>query len=151
MADIVSKEKRGQMMAGIRGKNTKPEKIIRSGLHRLGLRFRKHRKDLPGKPDLVFPKYNAVLFVHGCFFHGHGCHIFKWPKSNTGFWHKKISGNIERDKTTLDRLQQDGWRTGVVWECALKGKGKRVLADVLEDCHKWILSEEKTFEIFGTI
>lgn len=149
MADIVSKEKRSQMMAGIKGKNTKPELTIRSGLHRIGFRFLLHKKDLPGKPDLVFPKYNAVLFVHGCFFHGHGCHIFKWPKSNTDFWHEKITGNTERDKVAIDRLHNAGWRTGVVWECALKGCMKLQEENVINEIANWLRGTQQTLEIIG--
>jgi DNA mismatch endonuclease, patch repair protein len=97
MADIVPKAKRSEMMAGIRGKNTRPEMLVRRALHAHGYRFRLHRKDLPGKPDIVLPKYRAVIFVHGCFWHGHDCHLFKWPKTREDFWIQKIKNNQERD------------------------------------------------------
>src|SRR5690606_16975078 len=100
-ADIVSPKTRSRMMSGIRGKNTRPELILRSALHRKGFRFRLHRKDLPGRPDMIFPQYRAVLFVHGCFWHGHNCHLFKWPSTREEFWREKIAGNIKRDKRQI--------------------------------------------------
>lgn len=149
MADIVSSEKRSLMMAGIKGKNTKPELVIRSGLHALGFRYRIHVKTLPGKPDLVFPKYKAALFIHGCFWHGHGCHLFKWPSSRIDFWTTKINRNKEIDQISVEKLQTAGWRVGTVWECSLKGKTRLPLADVIEKCGQWILSEQDTLEIKG--
>lgn len=149
MADIVSPEKRSLMMAGIKGKNTKPELAMRSGLHALGFRYRIHVKNLPGKPDLVFPKYKAVLFVHGCFWHGHDCHLFKWPSSRVDFWTAKINRNKEIDQISIERLQNAGWRVGTVWECALKGKTRRALVDVIEECGQWLLSNSNTLEIKG--
>lgn len=123
VADIVSPEKRSRMMAGIRGKNTKPEIQVRKLLHAAGFRFRLHRKDLPGKPDIVLPKYKVAIFVHGCFWHGHeNCHLFRLPKSRTEFWEQKIAGNIARDKLKRDHLLNLGWRVLIVRECALKGK-----------------------------
>ena len=139
-ADIVTQAVRSRMMAGIKDKNTKPELVVRSELHRMGFRFRLHRKDLPGKPDLVFPKYNAVLFVHGCFWHGHDCHLFKWPKTRTEFWHQKIVGNRTRDQRQLMELQSKGWRTGIIWECAIKGKYKLPIDSVSDRCSAWLLS-----------
>lgn len=152
MADIVTPEKRSQMMAGIKGKNTNPEMLVRRGLHRLGLRYRLHKKNLPGKPDLVFAQYKAVIFVHGCFFHGHECHIFKWPKGkNADFWKKKITGNRDRDVCVFHKLAEQGWRIGIVRECSLKGKYKANLEDVIQACRKWLLSNEKVFEYQNTI
>ena len=149
MADIVSPEKRSLMMAGIKGKNTKPELAMRSGLHALGFRYRIHVKNLPGKPDLVFPKYKAVLFVHGCFWHGHDCHLFKWPSSRVDFWTAKINRNKETDQISTERLRNAGWRVGTIWECALKGKTRRPLTEVIQGCGQWLLSEQNTLEIRG--
>lgn len=150
MADIVSPEERSRMMAGIRGKDTKPEMILRKGLHSLGFRYRLHDKKLPGKPDMVFPKYNAVIFAHGCFWHGHSCHLFKWPASNTEFWRTKITRNMKLDKEHLVQLQEMGWRTGVIWECSLKGKYRINTEEVVELCAQWLQTTDMTsLEIGG--
>lgn len=108
------------MMAGIKGVNTKPETFIRSGLHRLGLRFRIHVKNLPGKPDVVFPRYRVVVLVHGCFWHGHECHIFKWPSTRREFWMKKITDTRKRDLDNITALHEAGWRVAIIWECETK-------------------------------
>ena len=110
MADVVSAEVRSRMMAGIRGKNTKPEMIIRRGLHARGFRYLLHDKRLPGKPDLVLPKHRAVIFVNGCFWHGHDCPLFKWPKTRKGFWRTKIARNRENDESAVIALRRSGWR-----------------------------------------
>jgi len=140
LADIVSPEKRSRMMSGIRGKDTKPELLIRKALHARGLRFRLHAKDLPGKPDLVLPKYRAVIFVNGCFFHGHDCHLFKLPATRPDFWREKIEGNRQRDKATRVALDEAGWRHLTVWECALKGKTKKGINDVIDAVSEWIIT-----------
>jgi DNA mismatch endonuclease, patch repair protein len=137
------------MMSGIRGKDTKPEMMLRSGLHGRGFRFRIHGSALPGKPDLVFPKHRAVLFAHGCFWHGHECHLFKWPKSREEFWRTKIGQNRERDQAALIKLRQNGWRIGEVWECALKGRTRLSVADVLDRCETWLRSEDPVLEVTG--
>ena len=112
-------------MSGIRGKNTRPEIQIRKLLHAAGYRFRLHRRDLPGNPDIVLPRYHIAIFVHGCFWHGHeNCQLFRLPKSRTEFWEKKISGNVERDKRNIEDLLEQGWRVLLVRECALKGTRK---------------------------
>lgn len=139
MADVVSPEKRSQMMAGIRGQDTKPEITIRRLLFSKGYRFRLRRKDLPGRPDIVLPKYNAVIFVHGCFWHGHEqCNLFRMPKSKQEFWNKKISGNIIRDEIAIVKLQEDGWRVCTVWECALKGRNRLGEDKVINSLASWI-------------
>lgn len=120
--DIVDPATRSRMMSRIRGKNTKPELIIRKLLHAAGLRFRLHRKDLPGKPDIVLPRYGFAIFVNGCFWHGHQCSLFRMPSTNSEFWQNKIGGNMERDKQRIRQLVEAGWRVGVVWECSLRGK-----------------------------
>ena len=118
-------------MSGIRGRNTKPELLIRSGLHRMGFRFRLHDRRLPGRPDLVFPGRRAVIEVKGCFWHGHDCHLFRWPASREEFWREKISANVARDTRNRDTLLSSGWRLAEVWECQLKGSQRRHVEEVL--------------------
>lgn len=137
------------MMSGIKGVDTKPELIIRRGLHARGFRFRLHDKTLPGKPDLVLKKYNAVIFVNGCFWHKHDCHLFKWPKTRPTFWRKKIEGNAARDEKNVQALLDTGWRVMVVWECALKGKTRRVEDDVIESIEAWLESGDVSEEMAG--
>lgn len=132
-------------MSRIRGKDTKPEMLMRRGLHGRGLRYRLHGKSIPGKPDIVFPKYRTVVFVHGCFWHGHGCSLFKWPKTRAAFWKNKINRNMERDREALSALKADGWRVLVVWECALKGRQRRDLAEVLDGAEAFIRGGGKPF------
>ena len=120
MIDTVDKATRSRMMAGIRSKGTRPELIVRRSLHAQGFRFRLHVKELPGKPDLVFPKYNAVIFVNGCFWHGHECEIFKWPSANKKFWRDKIERNAANDAVARRALRRLGWRVMVLWECSLR-------------------------------
>lgn len=139
------------MMAGIRGKNTKPELIIRRGLHSLGYRFRLHDKRLPGKPDLVFPMYHAVIQVQGCFWHGHDCHLFKWPSTRQDFWKAKITGNRERDARNLAALGEFGWRTLNIWECALKGSTRLPVDEVLTDASRWLKSVANAGNITGKL
>ena len=131
--DVLTPEQRRLVMSRIRSKDTKPEMLIRRGLHARGLRYRLHGAAIPGKPDMVFPKHRAVVFVHGCFWHGHGCSLFRWPLTRAEFWKTKISRNMERDRTVRSALTAAGWRTIVVWECALRGKNRRALEDVLSD------------------
>lgn len=126
------------MMSGIRGRNTKPEVALRSGLHRLGLRFTLKSK-LLGKPDIVLPKHRTVVFFHGCFWHGHeGCELFKLPASRTDFWRTKIEGNRARDTRVMAALAAEGWRIAVVRECAIRGSGKRPLENVCAELAAWI-------------
>lgn len=118
MADIVDSATRSRMMSGIRGKNTAPELTTRKFLHSQGFRFRLHVKDLPGKPDIVLPKYRTVIFVHGCFWHQHpGCKNAVMPKSNTKFWAEKLGGNVKRDARNISELVKLGWQCLIVWEC----------------------------------
>lgn len=138
------------MMAGIRGKNTKPELLVRKALHARGFRYRIHCKDLPGNPDMCFPKYRAVIFVHGCFWHGHDCHLFRWPKTRPEFWSAKIARNREMDGSAEQRLMSEGWRMANVWECALKGKTRLPLEDVVASLERWLQSDESSLEIEGT-
>lgn len=143
--DILTPEQRRLVMSRIRGKDTRPEMLVRRGLHGRGLRYRLHRKGIPGKPDMVFPRHRAVVFVHGCFWHGHGCSLFKWPKTRAAFWKSKIDRNMERDREALAALDADGWRVLVVWECALKGKKRREFPDVLSDAEAFIREKRKSF------
>lgn len=151
MADIVTPNVRSIMMSGIKSKNTKPELILRQGLHRLGFRYRLHDKNLPGKPDMVFPRYHAVIFAHGCFWHGHSCHLFKWPSTREEFWKNKINRNKELDGLTMLRLTEMGWRIGIVWECALKGKASLEDKEVIKVCAQWLQSDLPFLEIKGEI
>jgi DNA mismatch endonuclease (patch repair protein) len=118
--DTVSPEQRSRNMSKVRGKNTALEMKVRSLLHWLGYRYRLHRKDLPGTPDLVFPGRRSVIFIHGCFWHGHSCARAALPTSNRQFWETKIGKNRERDAQTLNRLQEAGWRVLTVWQCETK-------------------------------
>jgi len=122
MVDVVDKATRSRMMAGIRGRNTKPELIVRRFLHATGLRFRL-RVEIPGKPDLVFPKYRAAVFVHGCFWHRHAnCRHASVPSTNRKFWNDKFNANVQRDKQVKKLLRRIGWRPIVIWECQLTEK-----------------------------
>lgn len=124
MVDRLTKEKRSWNMSRIRGKNTKPELIVRSMLHRMGYRFRLHREDLPGKPDIVLPKYKTVIFVHGCFWHRHKkCKYAYNPKSRKTFWQKKFNENVKRDRKRQNELKRLGWRVIVIWECQVTKPG----------------------------
>lgn len=121
MADKFTPEQRSRVMARVKGYNTGPEMLVRRMLHRLGYRFRLHRKDLPGSPDIVLPRHKKVIFVHGCFWHGHkGCHRAARPSTNTEFWNRKIDGNISRDRKSKRLLQAMGWRVLIVWQCKTK-------------------------------
>ncbi|MDT4822597.1 Very short patch repair protein [compost metagenome] len=125
MTDFLSPIERSDRMSRIRGKDTKPELALRKVLHRLGLRYRLHGAELPGKPDLVFPRYRTVVFVHGCFWHRHtGCNIATTPKSNTQFWLAKFEKNVARDARVVAQLEALGWRVIVVWECELSSTAR---------------------------
>lgn len=120
MADVHTPEQRSYNMSRIHSKNTKPEELVRKFLFSKGFRYRKNDAMLPGKPDIVLPKYKAVIFVNGCFWHGHeGCRYFVWPKNNAEFWKEKITGNIQRDKHNHQLLANQGWRVIEIWECQL--------------------------------
>lgn len=147
MSYIVSPEKRSRMMEGIRGKNTKPELLIRKVLHARGFRYRLHGRKLRGKPDMSFPKYSAIIFVHGCFWHRHDCRLFKWPESNQTFWRDKITANATRDKKHYQDLTDCGWRILTVWECALKGKKNQEIRKVINSISHWLLSKNNNCEI----
>lgn len=120
------------MMSGIRGKDTKPEILIRKALFARGYRYRLHDRKLPGKPDLVLKKHHTVVFVHGCFWHGHDCHLFKWPKTRPKFWKQKINRNRDKDQEVILALRNTGWHIITVWECAIKGRGRLQLDKVID-------------------
>lgn len=144
--DIVDKKTRSRMMAGIRGKHTKPEVVLRRALHARGLRYRLHAKGIPGRPDLTFPKYNAVVLVHGCFWHRHqGCRYATTPATRTDFWQAKFAANMERDRVVRADLAAAGWRAATVWECALR-KPELVLATA-EMVSDWLESGGASFEL----
>lgn len=129
MADLVDSETRSRIMSSVGQRNTLPEMRLRRVLHRLGLRYRLHVRDLPGTPDLVFPRFNAVVFVHGCFWHHHGCKYSSIPLTRREFWQDKFQANRARDVRKIEQLQEAGWRVLVVWECALKGKRGRLIEE----------------------
>ncbi|MDR1279980.1 MAG: very short patch repair endonuclease [Opitutaceae bacterium] len=151
MTDIVSKATRSRMMSGIRGENTKPEIRIRQLLHRDGFRFRLHGRDLPGRPDIVLPRYRAVVFVHGCFWHGHqeNCHLFKLPGTRRAFWTAKIVGNRRHDKEALAALVARGWRVATIWECALKGRTRLLETTVAAHLAVWLRGDAPLLTIEG--
>ena len=123
MTDIMNSKRRSELMAGIRSRDTAPELAVRRIAHRMGLRFRLHRSDLPGRPDLVFPKYRLAVFVHGCFWHRHeGCRYASTPKSRTAFWTEKFAANVDRDKRKEAALRALGWQVFVIWGCQTKDK-----------------------------
>ena len=147
MADVVDAETRSRMMAGIRGKETQPERVLRRALHALGVRYRLHDKRLPGRPDLVFPKYRAVCLVHGCFWHRHeGCRYATSPATRPEFWQRKFAENVARDKRNEQELRAAGWRVATVWECALK---KEPAAQVAGRLESWLRGDTTTFEAAG--
>lgn len=136
-------------MAAVRSRDTKPELLIRKALHASGLRYRLNVRNLPGRPDIVLPRYKAVIFVHGCFWHRHECDMFRWPESRTEFWREKLNANAARDTAAAEALSKAGWRQAVVWECALKGRKKRDFQDTMQRLIDWISSEEQAMTIRG--
>ena len=147
MVEVVDRANCSRMMAGIRGRNTQPEVALRSALHALGLRFRIHDRRLPGRPDVVFPKHRAVVQVHGCFWHRHeGCRFTTIPSSNADFWNDKFQANIIRDRENVRGLEGSGWRSAVVWECAIRDRGADEVAAAVAD---WLVSNERRLEIPG--
>ena len=145
MPDVVDKATRSRMMSGIQGKNTRPEMVLRRLLHAMGFRYRLYARGLPGKPDLVFPKYRAVVFVHGCFWHRHpGCRYTTTPATRPEFWQEKFAGTVERDRRAIERLSEDGWRVAVVWECALKQRQDAEVAALLA---AWLQGDKPFIEI----
>lgn len=148
-SDIVDAATRSRMMAGIRSRNTKPEMLVRRGLHRRGFRFRLHGRKLPGRPDLVLPRYRAAIFVHGCFWHRHDCSLFKWPRARESFWREKITGNQQRDRKAVEALRESGWRVLTVWECAFRDKDVVTREAALDRIAAWVKSGSACGELKG--
>lgn len=144
MPDVHDRATRSRNMAAIGGKNSKPEMQVRSELHKRGFRFRLHDKTLPGKPDLVLPRYKAVVFVNGCFWHGHACHLFRLPGTRTEFWRAKINANQLRDDKNAAALVAAEWRVANIWECALKGKTKLCPDLLFSSLEKWLKNSAET-------
>ena len=149
MTDIVDQDTRSRMMAGIRGKNTKPEVILRRALHARGLRYRLHASDVVGRPDLVLRRFRAVIFVHGCFWHRHaGCRFTTTPATRSEFWNRKFAANVKRDEAVQRQLLSSGWRVAIVWECALRKPDS--IATAVESVTRWLNSNDPLF-VFGNV
>ena len=140
MADSFDKEERSRIMALVKSKDTSPEMKVRKAIHRAGHRFRLHRSDLPGSPDLVFPRYRMAVFVHGCFWHWHGCRRARMPKTNREYWQAKIQRNMDRDVKTQAQLTGLGWRAISIWECSLESGISELLNHLDESRTKLALS-----------
>lgn len=147
--DVLTKEQRRLNMSRIRGKDTRPELALRRGLHAAGLRFRLHARDLPGTPDIVFPRHGAVVLVHGCFWHGHDCPMFKMPGTRQDFWSTKIAANQERDRRAMAALRSAGWRIMIVWECSLKGIARLQQETVIARCERFVVGCKQMAEVKG--
>jgi len=148
MTDVVDSTTRSRMMSGIRARDTRPEMQVRQILHRMGFRFRLHVRKLPGTPDIVLPRWRAVIFVHGCFWHGHDCPYFRLPKTRTDFWREKIIQNQHNDHRAVQSLRAAGWRIGIVWECALRGANRNV-DNVARQLERWLHGQENEVEVRG--
>ena len=148
--DTVDKETRSRIMASVGQKNTVAETALRCALHEAGLRYRLHDRKLPGSPDLVFPRYRVVIFVHGCYWHSHGCYKSTVPKSRREFWQEKFEANRERDERNVRLLRDQGWRVLTVWECVLKGKTAEPAEVVAEAVKVWLESDQVLGEISST-
>ena len=135
MTDHVGTRTRSEIMAKVRSRDTEPEMEVRRALHRAGHRFRIHRSDLPGRPDLLFPRHKIALFVHGCFWHWHGCKRSRMPKSNTEYWTAKIERNVNRDRRTRCELERLGWNFMVIWECAIASGVDHLSRELGEGSH----------------
>ena len=147
MADTFTKQERSRLMSSIRSKNTRPEIIVRSALHRIGFRFRLHQKNLPGTPDIVLAKYRALIFVHGCFWHQHeGCKSARLPKSNRGYWLPKLRRNVQRFKETKSQLKSMGWEVFVIWECETRSLNAIMLEELAQKIRgndKWAINAKE--------
>ena len=147
--DTVDSKTRSKIMSRVKGKHTKPELLIRRALHRKGFRYRLHVKNLPGHPDLVFPKYKAIILVNGCFWHDHGCYLSTKPSTRKEFWQEKFQRNKVRDRKNIEYYRKRGWRVLIVWECALKGRDRQDLDEVIFEASGWLKSDTGLHEIAG--
>ena len=149
MVDVLDRQTRSRMMASVRSKDTAPEVSVRKALHGRGFRYRTHVAGLPGKPDIVLSRYRATILVHGCFWHGHDCPLFRLPATRREFWHAKIRRNRERDAEVREALRVAGWRSLTVWECALRGAQKLEFGRLIDDVAEWVTSAEVAGEVRG--
>jgi DNA mismatch endonuclease (patch repair protein) len=149
LSDVHDRETRSRNMAAIRSGHTRPEILVRKAMHAAGLRYRLHARHLPGRPDIVLPRYKAVIFVNGCFWHRHDCHLFKWPGTREDFWRDKIGRNVENDKKAVNALQEAKWRIATVWECALKGRTRVEFPEAMNRLVSWVRSSEPAITIRG--
>ena len=145
--DIFTQEKRSEIMSAVKGKDTKPEVMLRKALFSKGLRYSFHTKSIEGKPDIYLKKYNAVIFFHGCFWHGHNCKAGASPKTRTEFWKSKVESNKDRDSRIINSLKDKGFRVMIVLGCSLKGKGKSRFECVVNKIIEWLISDNGTNEI----
>ena len=149
--DTVDKATRSRIMSSVGQKNTGAELLLRRALHKIGLRYRLHDRSLPGSPDLVFNRFSAVVFVHGCYWHSHGCYRSTVPKSGREFWTEKFRANRSRDKKNVSDLKKRGWRVLTIWECALRGKMAQPSLAIAEAVQAWLDSSRSSGEIGGTV
>jgi len=150
--DVHTPQVRSKNMRAIRNRNTKPELLIRKALHAEGFRFRLNVRALKGCPDIVLPKYKVLIFVHGCFWHGHQCRMFQLPKTRPDFWRVKLESNVKRDIISQKHLLAEGWRVATVWECSLRGLGKLPFEALVSELIRWIASSQiQTVEFKGTL
>lgn len=147
--DIVDSQTRSKMMSGIGPKDTLPELRIRKLLHKMGFRFRLHQKNLPGKPDIVLPRHGAVIQIHGCFWHRHLCYLFKWPETRVEFWKRKLNATAERDRRNQSKLRKKGWKSLIVWECALTGQQRIPDEELSQMLRAWLINDPLDAEISG--
>jgi len=146
MADLMPPEQRSKLMASVRQRDTKPEMIVRRGLHARGLRYRLNERNLPGSPNLVFPRFGTVVFVHGCFWHAHGCRLSKLPGSRQDYWGPKLEANAARDSRAIAALLDTGWRVLVIWECGLKGPGRLGEAALADRAEQFIRNGKRRLQ-----
>jgi DNA mismatch endonuclease (patch repair protein) len=145
MTEVLTPAQHRLNMSRIRGRDTKPEMLIKRELHAIGLRYRLHVGELPGRPDLAFPRYRTAVFVHGCFWHAHGCLLSNLPETRREFWHKELMANATRDQQVVENLISQGWRVLVIWECALRGSGKADLSEVIAQASRFITQSKDKF------